>query len=194
MSTKRENILNTAIILFTEKGFNEASVSEIAKISGVAEGTIFYHFKSKNDLFISILKEVKEGISGEFDRYMKERSFKTGMAMTEDVIAFFLYIAAHRKEWFGLLHRHYPYELARTNSECREHLESIFNTLISFFEKAVILGNKDGSIKTESPFKTALLIFSMVNGLIWLKFNELYDISSLYAELLESCKKVLSSA
>ncbi len=194
MSKKSEIILHTAISLFAEKGFNEASIAEIAGRSGVAEGTIFYHFKSKKKLFTSILEAVKNGIIAEFDNYIKERTFANGMNMVEDVVSFFLYLATHKENWFGLLQRHYIYEFARSNSECREYLGAIFDTFIGFFEKAIIMGNNDGSIHTKSPFKTALILFSMVNGLIVLKFHELYDISSLYRELLQGCRNILKPA
>ncbi len=42
--SKKEKILQTVIRLFSDKGYRNTSIVEIAKITGVAEGTIFYHF------------------------------------------------------------------------------------------------------------------------------------------------------
>ncbi len=194
MSKKKLAILHASTILFAEKGFNETAISEIAKTTGVAEGTIFYHFSTKTDLFLSILSGVEKGIIREFDDYMEEHDFKSGIEMMEAVITFFLYLAGHREEWFLLLQRHFPYELARVNGQCRKHLESIFNTLLDLFEGAIRCGQKDGSIQEMPSRKTALLIFSMVNGVVWLKFNELYDSGTLYQELLHTCRKILTNS
>ena len=70
--TKKDTILNAATILFAEKGFKDTSMSELSKATGAAEGTIFYHFKNKEELFISILANLKQEIFGEFDRHLAE--------------------------------------------------------------------------------------------------------------------------
>jgi len=52
-SDKRERILVAAERIFAKHGFFAARVSEIAKEAGVADGTIYLYFKSKDDLLIS---------------------------------------------------------------------------------------------------------------------------------------------
>jgi len=54
MTEKQLNIICAAIELFSEKGFAATSTSEIAKRAGVAEGTIFRHYKTKKDLLLAI--------------------------------------------------------------------------------------------------------------------------------------------
>ena len=191
MAQKKRAILDAATVLFAEKGYNETSIAELAHITGSAEGTIFYHFKTKNHLFLAVLSGVKQGITREFREYVGTHRFKTGLEMIGEVIAFFFYLAAHHEEWFLLIQRHYPYELARTNEECRGHLEAIFNTLIDLFEVAIRRGQEDGSIRALPTRKMALVLFSMVNGLAWLKFHDLYDAASLYQELFAACQKML---
>lgn len=51
---KQTKILEAAIEIFSEKGFAATSTSEIAQKAGVAEGTIFRHYKTKKDLLLSI--------------------------------------------------------------------------------------------------------------------------------------------
>jgi AcrR family transcriptional regulator len=52
LTEKQRRILEAAIDLFSEKGFDRSSTAEIAQRAGVAEGTIFKHFKTKRDLLI----------------------------------------------------------------------------------------------------------------------------------------------
>jgi len=49
-----KKILKAATRVFVEKGYRGATTSEIAKEAGVAEGTIFKHFKTKKELFLSL--------------------------------------------------------------------------------------------------------------------------------------------
>jgi TetR/AcrR family transcriptional regulator, fatty acid metabolism regulator protein len=61
---KRERILVAAERIFARHGFFAARVSEIAREAGVADGTIYLYFKSKDDLLISLfenrMKQVNE--------------------------------------------------------------------------------------------------------------------------------------
>src|SRR5512139_4166793 len=61
---KRERILAAAERVFARRGFFASRVSEIAKDAGVADGTIYLYFKSKDDLLISLfenrMKQVNE--------------------------------------------------------------------------------------------------------------------------------------
>ncbi|GEM_PF-731525 len=53
----REKILKAALECFAEKGFKETSVDEIAQKAGVSKGNIYWHFKSKFDIFMEIIRE-----------------------------------------------------------------------------------------------------------------------------------------
>lgn len=55
MTDKQKKILIAAIDAFSEKGYASTSTSEIAKMAGVAEGTIFRHYKTKKDLLLTLL-------------------------------------------------------------------------------------------------------------------------------------------
>jgi len=52
---KQQKIVEAAIKLFAEKGYANTSTSEIAQIAEVAEGTIFRHYGTKNNLLLSVI-------------------------------------------------------------------------------------------------------------------------------------------
>ncbi len=58
MTEKQKKIILSSIEVFAEKGYAGSSTSEIAKKAGVAEGTIFRHYKTKKDLLMSIVAPV----------------------------------------------------------------------------------------------------------------------------------------
>ena len=55
---KRRRILQAAVKVFARKGYFAARVSEIARKAGVADGTIYLYFKSKEDLLVRLFDEV----------------------------------------------------------------------------------------------------------------------------------------
>ena len=56
---KQEAILATALTLFTERGFFGTPTSLISKEAGVATGTLFFYFKTKEDLIDTLYRRVK---------------------------------------------------------------------------------------------------------------------------------------
>ena len=53
---KRQQILDAAIVLFTEKGFAKTSMDLIAKNADVSKQTVYSHFGNKDDLFYSAIE------------------------------------------------------------------------------------------------------------------------------------------
>ncbi len=57
---KRRQILDAALIVFAQKGYFTARVSDIAGTAGVADGTIYLYFKNKEDIIASLFAHVIE--------------------------------------------------------------------------------------------------------------------------------------
>ncbi|MFZ0133332.1 MAG: TetR/AcrR family transcriptional regulator [Desulfobacterales bacterium] len=189
--TKKKQILQVATKLLALKGYKETSMAELARITGVAQGTIFYHYDTKEALFLAILEEFKSDILNEFEGYLAQRHFNSGLEMMKEVVGFYLYLSGKMEDRFLLLHRHDAYELARVNPVGRDYLESIYNCFVDIFEKAILTGQKDGSIATLPARRTALIIFTMVDGLVRFNTYNLYDAGALYDDLITSIDRIL---
>lgn len=81
-SERKGQILNSAIKIFGEKGFQNATIAEIAKDAGIGDATIYEYFKSKEDLLLAIPVEITKelivqindhmmGIKGAFNKLRK---------------------------------------------------------------------------------------------------------------------------
>lgn len=76
---KQRKIVEAAISAFAEKGYSNTSTAEIAKMAGVAEGTIFKHFGTKENLLLSIIipfiKDFSPQMADEiFEEVMKDEN------------------------------------------------------------------------------------------------------------------------
>ena len=70
---KRERILRAATKVFARKGFYATRVSEVAKAAGVADGTIYLYFKSKDDLLVSLFEDRVVLLLGTLERELQKR-------------------------------------------------------------------------------------------------------------------------
>lgn len=192
--TKKEMILKAATKYFAYQGFADTSTAELAKATGVAESTIFYHFKNKEELLLEVLRRVRRELITRFEAHEKETAYPNGLEKVEGLLGFYLYLAGLMEDDFLLLHRHYPYMLARDNVVCREQLEAIYNCFIEYFERAVVQGRADGSVADVRARKAAMILFTMVDGLARFKTYNLYDAGALFTEMVASARKMLTHA
>lgn len=65
MNKTKKVIFEAAMKSFSKKGYHKSTMDEIAETAGVAKGTLYYHFKSKEDIFQFIIDEGIKMVSEE---------------------------------------------------------------------------------------------------------------------------------
>jgi AcrR family transcriptional regulator len=71
---KKTAIMEAALKLFTERGFHGTSTAQISKEAGVATGTLFNYFPTKEDLINSLYFEVKGQLSQSMGKEIEAHS------------------------------------------------------------------------------------------------------------------------
>ena len=75
---RRQEILDTALKLFGEKGYEKTSIADIAKAIGVAQGLCYRYFPSKEALFDSAVEQYADVLVGAVCRALKKTRANTG--------------------------------------------------------------------------------------------------------------------
>ena len=63
ITDKQREILNAALKLFVENGFHATPTSMIAKAAGVANGTLFHYYPTKDELIVALYTEIKTNLA-----------------------------------------------------------------------------------------------------------------------------------
>jgi len=84
LSKRVSRIFDAAIDVFSEYGFEKAKMDLIAEKANVAKGTIYYHFKSKEEIFFSLIEEGIENLLQELNSGTK--NLRTGKEKLEKAI------------------------------------------------------------------------------------------------------------
>jgi len=71
-AARRKQILDAATQVFAEKGFHRATIKDIARVAGIADGTIYTYFASKTEVLLGILHRLNESTERE-QQLMPER-------------------------------------------------------------------------------------------------------------------------
>src|ERR1051325_10851102 len=98
--TRRAQLCRAALEICAEKGFHETTVDEIAARAGLSKGALYYHFPSKEDLFLSMLEEMVDEFAGVLAQ--AEASPDAGLAMAE-----FYLLSLRRPEFRKRIKAHY---------------------------------------------------------------------------------------
>ncbi|WP_147584731.1 TetR/AcrR family transcriptional regulator, partial [Faecalispora jeddahensis] len=83
---RRQWILDAALEVFYEFGFDGARVDEIAKRAGVNQALIYYYFKSKEELYLELINQ-------NVDEMIQEKKNSVGAANTEELYNIDIYNA-----------------------------------------------------------------------------------------------------
>ncbi|MCE4042933.1 TetR/AcrR family transcriptional regulator [Lysinibacillus fusiformis] len=85
---RRNEILDAADELFTQKGFDGTSTNNILEKVGIARGTLYYHFKSKEDIMDALIERYTEtmltkarAVAGDSSIAVNERILRVVMAL-----------------------------------------------------------------------------------------------------------------
>ena len=62
---KRDAILRAATRVFAQNGFHQSQVADVARVAGVAAGTVYLYFRSKDDLLVSIFERTMSDVIAE---------------------------------------------------------------------------------------------------------------------------------
>lgn len=122
---RRKQILESALAVFSQKGFHASNVSDVAAHAGVSQGTIYWYFSSKEELFDAAIMAYFEGFGVEMaavlqsDGTASEKLRALGRSMDQFVIgaqqvfvAFLGYWASSQDRqdsaqfWIDLLHEY----------------------------------------------------------------------------------------
>jgi len=163
----RKEILEAALELFSEKGFHNVSMLEIAKKAEFAIGTLYKFFQNKEDLYKALVLEqseqfhsaLTESIEGALDVIEKLRNFVRvkGEIFRANVSMIRLYFAETRGASFNIM--------AGLDSDIRERYGHFLEKLASVFASG--MENKRFQ-KIGEPYYLAMAIESLTNAFLFL--------------------------
>jgi TetR/AcrR family fatty acid metabolism transcriptional regulator len=141
--SKHQKILQAAIKVFSEKGFYNSRVSEIAKEANVADGTIYLYFKNKDDILISLFEE-------EFAKIV--RDMRAELAREKD--------ALQKIKRFAITHlsivSHHPHlaevmgvEVRQSTKFMKEYVNQPFIEYLNIIRSVVIEGQEKGLLRKD---------------------------------------------
>lgn len=84
---RKNEILDAAGILFAEKGYDNTSVADIMNAVGIAKGTLYHHFKSKEDIMDAMIKRQTDDIFSNAKKAAEDKSIPVKERIIQTILA-----------------------------------------------------------------------------------------------------------
>ena len=101
MNKTKRRIFNTAVKIFSEKGYDNASVEEITAVAGVAKGSLYYHFSKKEDILDLLLEEGMNLLKNNIE--IKTRNCTTALEKIKAVILIQVKVTVRYEEFLNVI-------------------------------------------------------------------------------------------
>jgi TetR/AcrR family fatty acid metabolism transcriptional regulator len=142
---KAERILAAAERVFAKRGFYNARVSEIARDAGVADGTIYLYFKSKDDLLISLFESRMERLNSQLSVALAEET--TAPAKLRRFNREYATLAQEHPEVAEVL----TIELRQSSKFMKEYSNPRFADFLRVIAGIIEAGQRDGTLDDSIP-------------------------------------------
>jgi TetR/AcrR family fatty acid metabolism transcriptional regulator len=182
VADKREAILRAAIKVFAGKGYFNSKVADIAKEAGIADGTVYLYFKSKDDILHSF-----------FDRAMEDfiAEGKKELAALESAEEKLRRIAQLHLERLGAdrdLAIVFQVELRGSTKFMQEFSAAGFAEYLDIIRETISEGQKQGVFRKDlKPIVCAKILYGALDEMVtnWILSQKSYPLAPMADEVLK---------
>ena len=157
---KKNNIIKIAAKLFSEKSFHDVTMDEIAEKVGVAKGTIYLYFSSKDNLYLEILEHTFGSIESLLEKEVNTASLAP--EKLKKVLAIVIKFYRENIDVLKILSRDETHLI----QEHHDLTEKWRLRRIELYEKIINKGIKEGSFKTGNTELAALILYGAVGAVM----------------------------
>lgn len=179
---KFHRILESAVRVFAEQGFHQATIAQIARQAGVADGTIYLYFKNKDDILVHVFNERTRSVFNRFREAVKEADGAVGKLRA--------LVVCHLAEFQADVHMAAVYQ-AWTHQFQRvaePQIKEMSKMYLDIIAEIVELGQQEGTLRKDLYLGLVKrFIIGAVDEVIntWLHAGGRYDLPSMADPLVD---------
>lgn len=150
---RKNEIIDTAAALFLDKGYDQCSINDILNSIGIAKGTFYHYFKSKEDVLDAAVNKMSEQILIQVQEIAAQRE----IPLSDRIIQILLAIRVTDHTEKALIQEMHKTQNALLHQKT---LVSIITTLTPVFTEIVKEGNASGIFQCRYPEESIQILLS----------------------------------
>ena len=175
MNKTKRKIFETSMKLFAEKGYDATSIEDITETVGVAKGTLYYHFTSKEEIFDFLVEEGIKLLQNSVD--IKIAKYSNYIDKIKAIILIQIKIVNKYENLINIILTQL-WGKEKRNQKCQK----LIYDYIDKIEDIVKIGISKGQIKGDDAKIIATEIYGLICSTLVYKMRERekFDISDMY--------------
>ncbi len=166
-------ILDSALAVFHQKGFSDATIGDIAGQAKIAKGTIYLYFKSKADLYFSLTKPAIENLSKRLKRIANNKLDAPDVRIRKLMYAVYDFYIQDADAYY-LVTRYRAAEYQNLFPKDRlKMLGRLMRSNLKQMEIVIEEGMRKGLLKKINPYSGAVIFWSSFIGIIQFQENRM---------------------
>ncbi len=160
---KKKNLIETAVRLFAEQGYDGTTTLQISREAGVTEPLIYYHFKGKEELFTHILIEAFDEYMGRMDALPCETPNE--FTKIENLIHATQQAVKDMPRRTRLVMSSCPARIKDPKHVCHDRMIGIYEWHYDYLTRCLEKGIISGEFRDVPVAETAFVLISTINGM-----------------------------
>lgn len=175
---RRDEIVDAALRLVLQVGYNQVTLADIAKQVGVSKGLISYYFPKKEDVFLAVLNQIVERLTTDFQSFADAET--TAPEKLKMIFANLFGNEKRARRYYTVV-IDYMAQAIRT-PEVQEYTQHIYNSYRTYTEKIIIEGVHRGQLRDVNPERATSMTLGMMEGLVlqWFFDKKGFDLDEAY--------------
>jgi len=179
MNRTKRKIFETSMNLFATKGYDATSIEEITSVVGVAKGTLYYHFSSKEEIFTFLVEEGMKLLQNSIS--IKIANCTSLISKLKAILLIQIKVMTKYEDFMTIVLSHILGK-GSINLTCRKYVFEYIDTVEKIIQDSI--DNGEATTNVDNPKILASGIFGITYSILLYKIkdgNEL-DIGTLYKE------------
>lgn len=185
---KRLALLEAALECFAQKGYYASSVDDIVSYSNLSKGSVYNYFKSKEEIFISLLQHQTENSLDRIQQKLK------GISKPTDQLKYLINLdIPYNLRKKKLMRVHLEFWMYSTESpRVKKMLTDRFDVVLNIVKDVIAQGQQSGEFKKDSDAGHAASMFWALHDGIWLHALVRYNKDEVESRILEMERVILA--
>jgi TetR/AcrR family acrAB operon transcriptional repressor len=179
----RQDLLNAALTIFSQKGYTASRLEDIAQVAGVTSGAIYHHFGSKSEMYMALIEDAATVGNAAIARAMKEGGTFLNV-ITRILVNTFSLIEENQRFREVMALQFTTPENEEPARRRYEETQILVKSLSEFFLSGTQQGELRPNLNPETAAR-AFLGYQNVLSMLWLSNREAFSIKKSAAALAE---------
>jgi AcrR family transcriptional regulator len=152
---RRAQLLDAALALFAEQGFERATIKDLSEAAGVTQGLVYHYFRGKDELLFAVLE--RQSFLPELRRLLAVAPDRPAAEVLREIAAGFAALLAEREPLMRIVARE-----SQTNPRVAAVLQRVIEEAVGLLAGYLDARIRAGELRPHHPRVTARTLFYLV--------------------------------